>query len=91
MAAVEVGPDGNVTGKSELVHIFSDVNSTQRRFNDFRTRIMEECKAINQFRLGLCETAQNNARKIRWDDVELGAAAKNYNAGGKWLDVQGRR
>ncbi len=91
LAAIEVLPDGRVSGKSELVKIFADPASTQRRFNEFRTHVLEECKAINQFRLGLCETAQNNARKIKWDDVELGAAAKNYEGDGKWLDVQGGR
>ena len=91
MADVEVREDGTVTGKSSLVSILQSDGSTQRPFNDFRTRIMQQCKAINNFRLGLCEAAQNSARKINWTDIEISTDAKNYKADGKWLNAQGGR
>jgi len=91
MADIEITPSGSITGKSELVAIFTKKSTTQRAFNDFRTKIMHECEAIRQFRRGLCESAQNDARKIQWEKVSLGSAAKNYEGNGKWLNVQGHQ
>ena len=89
MADVVVNKDGSVTGRGALVSIFNSEDGSQRQFNDFRTRIMQDCKAINNFRLGLCEAAQNSARKIVWEDVEISTDAKKYRADGQWLAAQG--
>ncbi len=57
-----------MTGSSVLGRILREggasASASQQPFNDFRTRIMQDCKAINNFRLGLCEVAQNTARKV---------------------------